>query len=102
MDAQYLRVAGVIINAVGAGILAFRVTRILTAVAAVLHVHEANIQQLMKEITGTNTDNIINLANSPAQVDKANKFGAKLLVVGFSMIFLGNSLIAIAILISSK
>ena len=102
MDPQILKVVGVAFNAVGALILAIRVKKILDAVAASLHCHEANIQQLMKEITGKNLENICNFTNSPAQVDKAQKIGVKLLVIAFTMLFIGNALIGLSVLLDWK
>ena len=102
MDPQILKVVGLALNAVGSLILAIRVKKILNAVVAVLHCHEANIQQLMKEITGRNRDDIYNFANSPAKVDKAQKIGAKLLVLAFAMLFFGNALIGLSALLGVK
>lgn len=97
MHAQTLKIAGVAFNAVGSLILAVRVKMILNAVSSVLHCHEANIQQLMKEATGRNRDDIYNFANSPAQVDKAQKVGVKLFVAAFIMLFVGNLLIGLSV-----
>ena len=97
MNTHTLKIIGVAFNALGALILAIRVKKILDAVAAVLHCHEANIQQLMREITGTNRDHIVNFANSPAQVEKAQKIGVKLLVLAFVMLFVGNALTGISV-----
>ncbi len=102
MDPQIPKLVGLAFNAGGALILAIRVKKILDAVAAVLHCHEANIQQLMREIAGKNPDDIYNFANSPAQVDKAQKIGVKLLVIAFAMLFIGNALVGLSALLDWK
>jgi hypothetical protein len=102
MNPQSLKICGIALNVLGTIILAFRVTKILDAVRSVLTCHEANIQQLMEEATGTNQDHIINFANSTAQLEKARKLGAKLLVLAFCMIVVGNILAALALWLAAK
>lgn len=48
MNIEVIKILAAIFSIVGSGILAFRVTGILTALSFVVDAHEANIQQLMR------------------------------------------------------
>jgi len=94
MSVESIRIIGSVLSIVGSGILAFRVTGILSALSVVANAHEINIQQLMP----THKSDIINLGNSTAHVEKAQKNG--LLIVGFILIISSGALQLIALMMS--
>ena len=96
MSIETIKIIAAIFSIVGSGILAFRVTGILSALSFVAKVHEFNIQQLMPNNSARNK---YNLENSTAHVRKARKKG--LLVTGFVCILLSAVLQLIALVISS-
>jgi hypothetical protein len=93
IDPDTLRILAAISSVIGSGLLAWRVKRILDALALVASAHELNIQQLMP----THQGNIYNLGNSPQQVDRAK--GTWLLVVGFLLLALSGALNFVALML---
>lgn len=92
MDVATLKILAAILSLVGSGLLAWRVKGILEALALAALAHEANIQQLMNP-----GRNIINLGNSTAHVEKAQKYG--LLVFGFLCLFASAALQLLALFV---
>jgi len=86
MSIETIKIMAAIFGIFGSGILAFRVTGILSALSLVAGCHEVNIQQLMPNHQG----NIHNLGNSTAHVEKAEKKG--LLITGFIFFILSGIL----------
>jgi len=96
MNIEAIKIIAAIFSIVGSGILALRVTGILSALSFVADVHEVNIQQLMPD---NQTSNVYNLDNSTAHIERAQKKG--LLITGFVCIILSGILQLVALLISS-
>jgi hypothetical protein len=94
MSIESIKIIGAVCSVVGSGILAFRVTGILSALSIAANAHEINIQQLMPDHKG----NIINLGNSTAHVERAQKKG--LLIIGFVLIISSGVLQLIALVMS--
>jgi len=95
MSIESIKIIAAVLSIVGSGILAFRVTGILSALSLVADAHELNIQQLMP----THKGDIYNLGNSPAHVEKAKRKG--LLITGFAFIILSGVLQLIALVMSN-
>ncbi len=95
MGIETIKIIAAIFGIVGSGILAYRVTGILSALSLVPGCHEANIQQLMPNYQG----DIHNLGNSTAHVEKAEKKG--LLITGFIFFILSGVLQLIALLMAN-
>jgi hypothetical protein len=86
MNIESIKIMAAILNIAGSGILAFRVTGVLSALSLVASAHETNIQQLMPNHKG----DIVNLGKSTAHVDKSKKTG--LLITGFVLLILSSVL----------
>lgn len=95
MSIESIKIIAAILSIAGSGILAFRVTGILSALSLVASAHEISIQQLMPNHQG----NIVNLENSTAHVKKAQKKG--LLITGFILIILSGVLQLIALVMAN-
>lgn len=95
MSVESIKIIAAIMGIIGSGILAYRVTGILSALSFVARCHELNIQQLMPNYQ----KNIIHLDNSMAQVDKAQKKG--LLITGFVFFILAGVFHLVALLMAS-
>ena len=95
MDIESIKIIAAILSIVGSGILAYRVTGILSALSLVANVHEINIQQLVPSQKG----DIYNLGNSTAHVEKAQK--TKLLILGFVLIIMSGGLQLVALLMAN-
>ncbi|MHB1099214.1 MAG: hypothetical protein ACYCZR_06630 [Burkholderiales bacterium] len=95
MSIESIKIIAAILGIAGSGILAFRVTGILSALSLVASAHEINIQQLMPNHQG----NILNLGNSVAHVEKAQKKG--LLITGFVLFILSGVLQLIALVMAN-
>jgi len=95
MSIESIKIIAAILSIAGSGILAFRVTGILSALSLVARAHEINIQQLMPNHQG----NIVNLGNSTAHVEKAEKNG--LLITGFVLFILSGVLQLIALVMAN-
>lgn len=95
MSIENLKVIAAICSIIGSGILAYRVTGILSALNLVAECHEVNIQQLMPTYRG----NIHNLGNSTAHVEKAEK--KRLLITGFTFFILSGVFQLIALLMEN-
>jgi|CXWL01.1.fsa_nt_gi hypothetical protein len=95
MSIESIKIIAAILSIAGSGILAFRVTGILSALSLVASAHEINIQQLMPNQQG----NILNLGNSTAHVEKAQKNG--LLITGFVLFVLSGVLQLIALVMAN-
>ena len=96
MTIETIKIIAAIFSIIGSGLLAFRVTGILSALSLVSNAHEINIQQLMPD---KQTINIYNLDNSTAHVEKAQKKG--LLIAGFVFVVLSGVLQLVALLMSN-
>jgi hypothetical protein len=94
IDPDALRILAAISSVVGSGLLAWRVKRILDALALVADAHEVNIEQLMPNHTG----DIYHLGNTPKHVKRAK--GTWLLVVGFILLGASGALNFWALMIS--
>ena len=94
-----LKIIGIFLNVIAAGILAYRITRIVNAISASLNAHEANIQQIMSALDGYQGD-LFHFKDSVLGVDKAQKLGTGLLIFGFTLMVIGNGLIALSTWIS--
>jgi len=92
MSIESIKIISAILSIIGSGILAYRVTGILSALSLVAGCHEVNIQQLMPNHKG----DIHNLGNSTEHVEKAQK--KLLLIVGFVFFILSGVLQLIALL----
>jgi len=95
MEIESIKIIAAISSIIGAAILAYRVTGILSALSLVAKCHELNIQQLMPN----HQEDIYNLGNSTAHVEKAQKNG--LLITGFIFFILSGVLQLIALLMSN-
>jgi len=95
MNVEHIRIGASVLGIVGSGILAYRVTGILTALSLVAKVHDHNIQQLMPSYQG----HIVNFGNTTAHVDNAQKSG--LLIAGFLLI-IASGVLQFAALMMSK
>lgn len=95
MSIESIKIIAAILSIVGSGILAYRVTGILSALSIVANAHELNIQQLMPNYQS----DIYNLGNSTEHVKKAKKTG--LLILGFSLFILSGVLQLLALLMSN-
>jgi hypothetical protein len=93
---ESIKIISAILSIIGSGILAFRVTGILSALSFVAEVHEVNIQQLMPS---SNANYLTNLENSTNHINKSNKKG--LLITGFACLFLSGVFQCIAIILSN-
>jgi hypothetical protein len=91
MKIETIKIIAAIFSITGSGILAFRVTGILSALSLVVKAHEINIQQLMSNCVG----DIVNLTNSTAHVEKSQK--KILLITGFIFIIFSSVLQLIAL-----
>ncbi len=96
MTTETIKIIAAIFSIVGSGILAFRVTGILSALSLFANAHEVNIQQLMPD---NQARNICNLGNSTAHVERAQKKG--LLIAGFVCVILSGILQLVTLLMSS-
>lgn len=96
MSIESIKIIATIFSLFGSGILAFRVTGILSALALVAEFHESNIQQLMP---GNPSRDIYNFGNSTKHVERAQKKG--LLIAGFVFIVLSGVLQLIALLMAN-
>lgn len=81
-DADILKGIGAVASVIGSGLLAWRVSGILRALAFVAKMHDSNIVELTK-ISG----DIVIATNSISHVERAQKLG--LLVFGFILLGLG-------------
>ena len=95
MSIESIKIIAAILSIVGSGILAYRVTGILSALSLVANSHEINIQQLMP----SHMSDIYNLGNSTEHVEKAQKTG--LLILGFSLFILSGVLQLVALLLAT-
>ena len=95
MSVESIKIIAAIMGIIGSGILAYRVTGILSALSLVVGCHEVNIQQLMPNQTG----DIHNLGNSTAHLERAQKKG--LLITGFVFFILAFTLQLIALVMAS-
>lgn len=95
MSIESIKIIAAILSIVGSGILAYRVTGILSALSFVANSHEINIQQLMPN----HTSDIYNLGNSTEHVEKTQKTG--LLILGFSLFILSGVLELVALLMAN-
>jgi len=96
MTIETIKIIAAIFSIVGSGILAFRVTGILSALSFVANAHEINIQQLMPD---NQAKDIYNLGNSTAHVERSQKKG--LLIAGFVCVVLSGVLQLVALLMSN-
>ena len=96
MTIEQIKIIAAIFSIVGSGILAVRVTGILSALSLIAKVHEINIQQLMPD---NQTSDVYNLDNSTEHIEKAQKKG--FLITGFVCSVLSGVLQLIALLKSS-
>ncbi|MBE1526717.1 hypothetical protein GGC65_001173 [Sphingopyxis sp. OAS728] len=92
LDPNSLKIVAAICSVAGSVVLAWRVKRILDALALIVTAHELNIQQLMPGYKG----DIYNLANSTEHANRAK--GTSLLVVGFGLLGLSGALNLLAFL----
>ncbi len=95
MSIESIKILAAIFSIIGSGILAFRVTGILSALNMVADCHEANIQQLMPN----NKGDIFNFTDTIKHVERAKKKG--LLITGFAFFILSGVLQLIALLMAS-
>lgn len=98
MSGTAMRCIGAGLNALGAFILAIRVKKVLDSLHIVARCHEENIRQLMEKMGGSMAP-VAHFDNSTEHVKAAQKIGAKLLVVGFLLIFVGNVFIGLSALL---
>ncbi|NTU50518.1 MAG: hypothetical protein HGA87_06560 [Desulfobulbaceae bacterium] len=96
MSIESIKIISGILSIAGSGILAFRVTGILSALSFVADVHEMNIQQLMPNQQG----DILNLGNSTVHVERAKKKG--LLITGFVLFMLSGVLQLIVLVMANS
>ncbi|WMS89029.1 hypothetical protein [Pleionea litopenaei] len=95
MTVESIKIIAAIMGIIGSGILAYRVTGILSALSLVAGCHEVNIQQLMPNHQG----NIHHLGNSTAHVEAAQKKG--LLITGFVFFILAFALQLVALVMAN-
>lgn len=95
MSIESVKIIAAILSIAGSGILAFRVTGILSALSFAAKAHEINIQQLMPNYQG----DIVNFRDSTNHVEKAQKMG--LLITGFALLILSGVLQLIALVMAN-
>lgn len=95
MTIETIKILAAVSSIIASGILAYRVTGILSALSLVASCHEMNIQQLMP----THQGDIHNLGNSTEHVEKAQKKG--LLITGFVFLIASGVLQLIALLMAN-
>lgn len=92
MSVATIKVLAATCSLIGSGLLAWRVTGILRALALVVHAHEANIVQLMN-----GGRELVHFANSTAHVENAQRYWV--LILGFLFILASASLQLLSLLI---
>lgn len=95
MTIETIKILAAASSIIGSGILAYRVTGILSALSLASTCHESNIQQLMP----THQGDIHNLGNSTAHVKKAQK--KSLLITGFIFLIASGVLQLIALVMAN-
>lgn len=93
---SYLKIIGTLLNALGAVILALRVKSILDMIVNAQTINDINFRVLSDRIEGKPQKAPVTLGMDE-QVKKQQKRGLKLLVVGFTLIAIGNLLIGVSI-----
>ncbi|WP_226066819.1 hypothetical protein [Dickeya zeae] len=96
MTIETIKILAVISSIIGSGILAYRVTGILSALTLVVNCHEVNIEQLMPNHKG----GIHYLANAPKHVEKAQK--KTLLITGFVFLITSGILQLMALMMANS
>ena len=76
MDINTLKILAAVLSLIGSGLLAWRVSGILSALAFVARAHEENIRQILQT-----TGDIYHFAGAPQHVERAEK--RWLLWIGF-------------------
>lgn len=90
-----VRILGIGLNALGALILAWRVKGILDALVAAQHTNDANFRLLIDILNGQ-TQHLPLVVGMNEQVERKQKRGIYLLVIGFGLIALGNALVGVS------
>lgn len=91
-----LRILGVALNALGALILAWRVKGILDALVAAQHANDTNFRLLIDVLNGERQA-VPLVVGMNDQVERKQRRGTYLLVVGFALIAIGNILVGISL-----
>lgn len=90
-----LRILGIIINALAACVLAWRVKSILDMLIIAQNANDINFRVLIELLNGNNLKQPI-ITGMNKQVEKQQKQGVWLLVIGFSLMAIGNVLIGLS------
>lgn len=90
-----LRIVGIGINVVGAVTLAFRVKQLLDVIIQTQESHEFNFKILVDKLNG-NQQVVPIIFGMTEHVARAQKRGIWLLVLGFTLLAVGNSLVALS------
>ncbi len=97
---MWLKIVGSSLSAVGALVLALRVKNILDSLVLAQSANEINTQVILDALNRRKQIAPVLLGTND-QVEKEQKKGTKLLVFGFLLIAIGNSLVGISIYLES-
>lgn len=95
MSATFLRILGIGLNAVGALVLAWRVKGVLDALVLAQHTNDLNFRLIIKFLN-KEKQNYPMVVGMNDKVEKEQKFGIWLLVIGFLCIGVGNILVGLS------
>ena len=95
MSATFLRIAGIGLNAVGALVLAWRVKGVLDALVVAQHANDLNFRLIIKFLN-KEKQNFPMVVGMNDKVEKEQKIGIWLLVIGFLCIGVGNILVGLS------
>ena len=99
LEPSTLKILGIALGLVGTGILAVRVTKILSALSMAVRMHDLNFQVQAARAEGRRDVPHVQMVGSDAHVDAAEKAGTKLLVLGFFLQISGGICNGIALLL---
>jgi hypothetical protein len=91
-----LRILGTALNTLGAVILAWRVKGILDALVAAQHANDSNFRLLIEVLNGQQQSFPL-LVGMSQQVERRQRRGIFLLVIGFGLIAVGNVLTGLSV-----
>mgnify|MGYP003582732460 CR=1 FL=1 len=94
-----LKIIGIVLSLIGTIILAFRVTQLLQTLCLAVKAHDLNFQMQAARADGTYQGPIIQMIGNDTHIEKAEKLGVKLLVIGFFMQIAGGACSAYALLL---
>jgi hypothetical protein len=86
---ETLKITGLVLSLIGTLILAYRITSILSAVSLAVQAHDLNFQITATIASGDRTIPNIQVHGADKHVLQAEKFGKKLLIIGFALQIIG-------------